>query len=145
MLTSNAKNSISAEVSSGWWSGGVVNLNKGTTDAFWAKLIVTYTDGTAEEGYQVVVPSAESETEGQVVMIPESLTLVGIRQWDPLSSSWVWLNNDKEASLDAFIKSEEAVEVPVSGTTVMYNKYVWDIANGDNILTTEANFRFVLE
>ena len=78
-------------------------------------------------------------------MIPESLTLVGIRQWNPLGSSWDWLNNDKEASLNAFIKSEDVVEMIISGTTVKYNKYVWDTWNGDNPLTTEAYFRFVLE
>ncbi len=48
LINSNGANAISAEVSSGWWSGAVVNLNKGTTDAFWAKLILTYTDGTSE-------------------------------------------------------------------------------------------------
>lgn len=106
---------------------------------------VTYTDGTAEEGYQLITPIPEVDTEGQVVLIPESLTLVGIREWEPFSSSWVWLNNDKEASLDAFIKSEDAVEIVVSGTTVMYNKYVWDVKNGDNTLTVLKNFRFVLE
>lgn len=48
MLKPGEENVLSAEVSSGWWSGAVVGFAKGTTDAFWAKLILTYTDGTTE-------------------------------------------------------------------------------------------------
>ena len=47
MLKDNAENVLSAVVSGGWWSGAV-GRNYGSEDAYWAKLLLTYTDGTTE-------------------------------------------------------------------------------------------------
>ena len=47
MLDKDAENVLSAVVTSGWWSGGVAR-NYGKTTAYFAKMILTYSDGSQE-------------------------------------------------------------------------------------------------
>lgn len=48
MLDKNGENAISAVVTSGWWSG-LVAANYGNETAYWAKLILKYSNGTTQE------------------------------------------------------------------------------------------------
>ena len=48
LIVNSKKNVISTSVSSGWWNGIVAYAKRKTTNAFIAKLIITYTDGNSE-------------------------------------------------------------------------------------------------
>lgn len=48
MLTAGQENVLSAIVTSGWWNGAITNEFSGNENAYLAKLILTYADGTRE-------------------------------------------------------------------------------------------------
>lgn len=107
MLTSNGANAISAEVSSGWWSGGVVNLNKGSVDAFWAKLIVSYTDGTTD----TIVTDTSWKTSRQSPVQKSSGIFPGEKYDARISTDWRNASFDDSAWLSPVINTEYTGEL----------------------------------
>lgn len=106
-----------------------------------------------ESGYQSVVPAVEVDPEtytplaGQVVLIPESQKLIGIKYWDELGQAWSWYGNKSaEDSLTHEWKNVGTQEIEITeGTSVTYTKYEFDISDPQNVFGAESYWRFVIE
>lgn len=127
----------------------IITVHNETTATQTGFFMVTDEDGNViEQGYQNNIPGGTSETQGQVVLIPENMKLIGIKQFDVLSSkSWVWYNGTTadESLLGSWVRQPDLVSINVDGNVLNYVQYEWDTENGDNTIGTESQWRFVIE
>lgn len=96
-------------------------------------------------GYQIKTPAAESFDDRQIVLIPENVTLKGIKAWNVMGNDWQWFcgENSKETlEANAWIKSEELVVKEIDGISVKYQEFKYN-ANEYGLMD-ENYFRFYL-
>lgn len=96
-------------------------------------------------GYQIKTPAAESFNDRQIVLIPENVTLKGVKAWNVMSNSWQWFcgeTADESLSANAWIKSEENITKEVDGVMISYQEFKYNASEYGII--DENYFRFYI-
>ena len=96
-------------------------------------------------GYQITTIAAAADFEAQSILLPSSVTLVGIKFWDVLQVSWQWLGGTQENSIsrEYFIASETPIIKTINGVEVEYTEYLWNVDVYD--ISGGNNYRFFVE
>lgn len=96
-------------------------------------------------GYQIKTPAAESFSDQQIVLIPENVTLKGIKAWNVMANDWQWFCGEtagETLSANAWVKSEESVIKKIDGVTVAYQELKYNASEYG--IMDENYFRFYI-
>lgn len=103
-------------------------------------------DGNEIYGYQVATPGITTAQDTQIVLLPDSVDIYGIKSWNSLGGGWSWFYGEtaqETMAANTWIKTDEVIPKEIDGIAVNYRKYKFNTE--DYGLMDENYFRFFLK